>query len=597
LVTSRLNRAVGPYRSFQSSPWSPKESTDSNVKENLSIVLLAKNSERKLSSVPRRLHPTEQLAYRRAPRKQHPFQGEPIALRSKVSPSHVLAIAVPLLVLHGAAALFFPNNGSVTCIGLIACYTLAWYVGMSRAARTTGSMRIRWMMVSFGFGLGVISFCLTLYREFVFYLPDGIAGLQDVTLVLRGLPFLMAVVLSKRERGPIFLQLDFAQGALACVVACVAFLFAFPGPSGGFVPVSSVLAIDRLAVANLIIASVATIRVFVAGNQEERRLFRMVCAFLWANAVVTGFVNLVAIHLWQVAPGSILLVLGDFPVLGMAIACSLTDASRSPLQTDRSQTSFLESGSSFLFPFAIFLMAASIVPVHFYLGMISVTLAFVLYAVRSTILQTRYLAVQEQLRMVNDRARDQALLDGLTGIPNRRSFDLTLSREWKRAQRTGQPMALLLLDVDHFKRVNDTHGHLTGDVCLVEIAALLRANLGREGDFAARYGGEEFAVLLAHTGPEGAWTVAEMLRHGIAQHPFPGPDAEISLAITVSIGIASIIPAPPIKGASEEEQDHPSILIAAADEALYAAKRSGRNRSEIYDGRVSESGEQDAVAS
>jgi diguanylate cyclase (GGDEF)-like protein len=504
---------------------------------------------------------------------------------------------VPLLVLHVVAALVFPSEGYVTCIGLIGCYTLAWYVAMRQAARATGTMRRRWTLVSVGFGLGVLSFSLTLYRACVLYLPDGIAGLEDVTLLLRGVPFLMAVVLSKRERSPIFVRLDFAQGVLALLVALIAFLFAFPSPAGGYVPVSSLLAIDRLAIANLLIAVGVTVRLFAVNSTEERRFSRMVCGFLWSNALITGFVNLIVIHLWQAAPGSILLILGDLPVLTMALLFSLPDPPREAYQAERRKPSFIESGSSFLFPFAIFLMAASIVPIHFYLGMICITLAFVLYAVRSTVLQTRFLAVQEQLRTANDRVRDQALLDGLTGIPNRRSFDLTLSREWKRAQRTAQPIALLLLDVDHFKRLNDTYGHLAGDICLVEIAGVLRANLTREMDFAARYGGEEFAVLLSATGPDAAWTVAEMLRHAIETHRFQSKDGEQGPTMTVSIGLASIIPASPADTIHDAAEEHPSILIAAADEALYAAKHSGRNRCRVYDGREKEPEEHAAVAS
>jgi diguanylate cyclase (GGDEF)-like protein len=516
-------------------------------------------------------------------------------LRSKVSPRLVLALATPLLSLHIIAAFFFPNRTSVTCIGLIACHTLAWYVAMRQSAWASGTMRRRWTLVSAGFALGVLSFSITLYRQSVLYLPDGIAGLEDVLLLLRGVPFLMAAVLSRRERSPIFMQLDFAQGALAIAVACIAFLFAFPNPAGGFVPVSSLLVIDRLAVANTIIAVAVTFRLFASGDTEERRFIRMVCGFLWANALVTGFVNLIVIHRWQASPGSILLVLGDLPVLAMAVVCVLPEGSRESSQTARTRPSFLESGSSFLFPFAIFLMSASIVPNHFYLGMTCVTLAFVLYAVRSTVLQTRYLAVQEQLRNVNDRVRDQALLDGLTGIANRRSFDQTLAREWRRAQRTMQPIALLLLDVDYFKRLNDTYGHLTGDVCLVEIATVLRASLAREVDFVARYGGEEFAVIFAGAGPEDAWHAAEMLRRTIEKHRFEIRGGETGPPMTVSIGIASIIPEPP--GESVHEAEHPSVLIAAADEALYTAKRSGRNRCHLYDARESESEERAAVAS
>ncbi|SFS08490.1 diguanylate cyclase (GGDEF) domain-containing protein [Granulicella pectinivorans] len=516
-------------------------------------------------------------------------------MRSKVSPRLVISLAAAIFGLHIVAALFVPDGIFVTSIGLIACHTLAWYVAIRQSSRVSGTMRRRWTLVSVGFALGVLGFSLTLYRQCVLYLPDGIASLQHVALLLRGLPFLMAVVLSKRERSPIFVRLDFAQGALAIAVAFIAFLFAFPNPEGGFTPVSSLLVIDRLAAANLIIALAATFRLFAAGDTSERRFIRIVCGFLWSNALLTGFVNLIVIHRWQASPGSALLVLGDIPVLAMAVVCSLPEAPREHSHSDRSRPSFLESGSSFLFPFAIFLMAASIVPIHFYLGMICVTLSFVLYAVRSTILQTRYLAVQEQLRTANERVRDQALLDGLTGIPNRRSFDQTLSREWKRAQRTAQPMALLLLDVDFFKRLNDTYGHLTGDVCLVEIAGILRTSLAREVDFAARYGGEEFAVLLAGTGPDEAWTTAEMLRRNIEKHRFELRGGEAGPLLSVSIGIASIIPMPPAEGIHDAE--HPSVLIAAADEALYTAKRQGRNRCHVYDDREHEPVEHTAVAS
>jgi diguanylate cyclase (GGDEF)-like protein len=444
-----------------------------------------------------------------------------------------------------------------------------------------GTMRMRWTMVSLGFALGVLSFVLMLYRGFVEAAPSGMAGIQDVMLLLRGIPFLIAISMSKRERSPVFVRLDLAQVGLAVGIAFIAFLFAFPAPGGGYVPVSPGLAVDRLAIANVLFATAATLRIFSRGSGEERRFFRLMCGFLWANGLLTTFVNLVVIQRWQVPAGAAVLALGDVPVLVFAALVSLPAVAGTTERATATGT-LLESGSSFLFPFFIFLMAASIVPMHLELGIACLGLTFILYAVRAAILQTKLIRVQDELRRTNDRTRDEAMLDGLTGIPNRRAFDLTLEREWRRAQRTGQPLSLLLLDIDYFKMLNDTYGHLAGDGCLMSLARLLRSHLAREVDFAARYGGEEFAILLANTGLAGARTVAEKLRRAIAEHLCLEEKGRRAQAVTASIGVASVAPVPPTAGRGLER----SMLIAAADEALYRAKKMGRNRVEVFTGRL-----------
>lgn len=149
--------------------------------------------------------------------------------------------------------------------------------------------------------------------------------------------------------------------------------------------------------------------------------------------------------------------------------------------------------------------------------------------------------------------------DGLTGVSNRRHFDETLAIEWRRAARRASPVALLLLDIDHFKAFNDVSGHQAGDDALRRVAHTLRDSVHRAADLVARYGGEEFAVLLPDTDLESARTIAESLRQHI----------ENLGDVTVSIGITSTIP--PRDGAGIE------ALIGRADAALYEAKRAGRN--------------------
>jgi diguanylate cyclase (GGDEF)-like protein len=167
----------------------------------------------------------------------------------------------------------------------------------------------------------------------------------------------------------------------------------------------------------------------------------------------------------------------------------------------------------------------------------------------------------------------QALVDGLTGLANRRHTEQALATEVARVARTQSQMALVLLDIDHFKRVNDRHGHPAGDTVLREMARILDSSV-REIDTAGRWGGEEFALILAGTDLAGGTQLAERIRHAVEATPVEIDDGT-QLAITASFGVSSM---PPARSAED--------LIAAADEALYAAKSGGRNRVVSTSGEV-----------
>jgi diguanylate cyclase (GGDEF)-like protein len=179
------------------------------------------------------------------------------------------------------------------------------------------------------------------------------------------------------------------------------------------------------------------------------------------------------------------------------------------------------------------------------------------------------LAVQAGVAIENARlhrvVERQAVTDALTGLANRRQFYEVLGREYERAQRFGQPVSLILLDIDDFKLINDSRGHLAGDAVLHSVAATL-AEVIREIDLAARYGGEEFAVLLPQTGPDGAANLAERLRTEIASRSIRFGTEEIT-GVTASFGVA----AGPVNEQTQID------LIASADAALYQAKREGKN--------------------
>jgi diguanylate cyclase (GGDEF)-like protein len=183
----------------------------------------------------------------------------------------------------------------------------------------------------------------------------------------------------------------------------------------------------------------------------------------------------------------------------------------------------------------------------------------------------RNLTTQAAVSLANvslhETAERLAVTDELTGLSNRRRFDVTLEAEVERARRFKQPLALVLLDLDDFKDVNDAHGHQVGDEVLRAVARVLRDSC-REVDEPARYGGEELAVVMPNTDLDGAQHLAERIRHGVAGLRVPVPDGAGPLTITTSLGVATM-PASAADAAS---------LVEAADDALYRAKRSGKNR-------------------
>ncbi len=176
-----------------------------------------------------------------------------------------------------------------------------------------------------------------------------------------------------------------------------------------------------------------------------------------------------------------------------------------------------------------------------------------------------------ELEQVNERLTHLSTTDGLTEVGNRRLFDQTLSIEWARAARRNEAVALLMIDIDHFKEYNDHYGHPAGDACLRRVAALIAASVKRGGELVARYGGEEFAVLLPATDLPGALVVAQRCLQAIADAQIEHAASATSRWLSLSIGVASEFSGATLK---------PAVLVEAADAALYRAKHAGRNRCE-----------------
>jgi diguanylate cyclase (GGDEF)-like protein len=180
---------------------------------------------------------------------------------------------------------------------------------------------------------------------------------------------------------------------------------------------------------------------------------------------------------------------------------------------------------------------------------------------------------KHQLEEANRALKQLSFNDPLTGVWNRRKFDQTLEIEWRRCLRNKRHLALLLIDIDNFKEVNDSYGHIAGDECLIKIAQMLKNSLSRASDMVARYGGEEFVVLLPESSKEEAIKVAGMLRQKIESMRINNEKSPVSKYVTVSIGITSVVPH---CNSTYEE------LIEMADRALYLAKSAGKNELSFF---------------
>ncbi|QRY78367.1 diguanylate cyclase [Pseudomonas sp. PDNC002] len=176
---------------------------------------------------------------------------------------------------------------------------------------------------------------------------------------------------------------------------------------------------------------------------------------------------------------------------------------------------------------------------------------------------------EEKLIMLQRQLEEYSYKDGLTGVANRRMFDTVLDTEWGSAQRSGQPLSLVLLDIDYFKQFNDHYGHINGDDCLRNVGKVLAGALHRPRDFIARFGGEEFVLVLPETDAEAARQIGERCRSLLREQHIAHEKSAVSSLLTISLGVGTAVPA---------VSDRPLDFVAAVDRLLYQAKQTGRDR-------------------
>jgi diguanylate cyclase (GGDEF)-like protein len=213
-------------------------------------------------------------------------------------------------------------------------------------------------------------------------------------------------------------------------------------------------------------------------------------------------------------------------------------------------------------------------------GLVATGFVLVMLLIGNSKLYLQIIQLRESDRKKAAELHQLSVVDPLTGIANRRAFEQALNEEWRRAMRHHTGLCLVMVDVDYFKRFNDTYGHPAGDQCLRVVAQALAGKARRAGEMAARYGGEEFAVLLPHTEIEDAHRLAELMCVAVREQQIPHAASEVAPCVTISVGVASAASA--IGSAARDSaggiRTEPAALLKAADQALYRAKQAGRNR-------------------
>jgi diguanylate cyclase (GGDEF)-like protein len=397
---------------------------------------------------------------------------------------------------------------------------------------------------------------------------------SDFLYVTAAFPLLLAVS-STRETESVraVFYLDSAQVAVAFVLAYVR-LYRMAMPAEQAATVMATIYGGECA----LLAFFAVLRLVTWSTLEERRRIRLLCAVLWIYLPIELAMDYATKH-WSLQAGTMLDLVWSVPFLfagWQALKLPTTERLAAPRQRLSRARLLVESLCPGLITVGVFLLAASTISQHPILALSAMLLLLLIQGLHAGLVQLNYLNGQnllmkreEELQEANAALERLSQEDSLTGIANRRCFDAAFEDVWRRAVRRQEPLAVLMIDVDLFKAINDRHGHAFGDECLVSIARLLARHAGRPDDLLARYGGEEFILLLPETSLSGAMAVAERLRYAVFSTEVANEASPFEQRLTVSVGIGACSP---------QVGKEPSHLIEAADQALYEAKRLGRNR-------------------
>lgn len=472
-------------------------------------------------------------------------------------------LAAALYMLVHAMALWLPGHATLASfLFLIGAPLLAAAACTYRLVRSWHSdVRIGWLSLTFGMLLWAGGMALNMYQEVALGNVDAVPGIAMLLYVLYGVPLTFAMAHPRHE--PWYLIA--IDGALALLLGYLFFVhtFSYATPTDAPDPAIGSLRL-MFDIENIFIAVFALLRYITSEDGTRRGLFRALTVFAWVYLAMAAYINHMATDTGYGALPDLLI---DIPFLLLAVM-AFRHGDEPARQTPRRLTLAVRAGAPLILPSALLVVSALLVDQHPHLAVFGFIFATLGAGLRGVVMQVRAMEGQDQL----DRL---SRVDALTGVANRREFDQVLLAEWGRARRSGQPMGLLMIDIDHFKQFNDRFGHPMGDACLRAVANTLNHCATRGTDVVARYGGEEFAVVVPATPREGVLALADTLRGAVERIRLASPDGVGQVGVTISVGAVVIAK---VAGAD------PTALLKAADAALYAAKHEGRNR--VVEGQV-----------
>ncbi|MBN6149398.1 GGDEF domain-containing protein [Xanthomonas sp. AmX2] len=469
-------------------------------------------------------------------------------------------LAIGLLLAHLLVA--YLGGGAATpaaqWLGL-AVQGVAVLAVLRQRGRAAAVDRVLWRLLAYAAGMQMLwTACNLLAPQW----PEHAVALLQAGVTLSGLSMIPALYLIarsfNRQQPRAILVLDATLSLVAAGLLYLLIQLALAGGNGVSGP-NITLIIHHADAIGLLLASMATLRLFGAGGSGRRRFYLSACAYLWINGAVAALYNRIemsGLPWW----GGVLI---DLPGVALALVAALPNGRW--LRHGRPSLRGAELIAAFapiVFSLAVLLLAISVSRVSFVWGMIAATLAVIVYGVHVAFIHSQHLEIQRLSRLGTRRLQQQVARDPLTGIANRIGLDARL-----RGLRGGQDCSLLMIDIDYFKQFNDSQGHVVGDACLVEVATALAAALPAPEATVARYGGEEFAVVLPNTPVQAARDTAQQLLLAIERRGIAHPASPLGV-VTVSIGIATR----PASAAAA------IALLRQADAALYRAKHGGRNR-------------------
>lgn len=476
-------------------------------------------------------------------------------LASRIRGSDLLVPA--FLLLHAAGlALFPPAAKQWSYAFMIAAPLLAAAACLYRARRS--GVAEGWRECALAAALWAGGMSAGMYSDLFTEGVGDVPGLGMLLYVLYGVPLIFALASPKGE----LKQARLVDGTLALALGILFFVhtFTFASLAGtdehGFLKLRLMFDVE-----NGFVAVFALIRFIASRDGSRRAFFGSLTLFAAVYLTTAIYINHFQSETEFGAASDLLI---GVPFLLLAVLALRRGAPRTGGEPGWRRPSpelarVVRAGSPLMLPVTLLAVSGLLVIHHPWLAVAGFVAALLGYGLRNVLVQLHAYRERDSLAALSRT-------DQLTGLPNRRHFDETLQREWNRAHRARRGLCVLMIDIDHFKLLNDGLGHQTGDLRLQAVGSALKRCAGRTDDLVARYGGEEFIAVLPSTGHEEAARVAEKMRAAVADLHLATPAP--AGVVTISVGLG---------WAGQVDSETPNELVAAADAALYDAKRDGRN--------------------